>query len=746
MGLPWAKWSQAWRQGRPDFAKLMLAKLTTASDGIDAHLTEELSDLLFEIGKDLLTKSQWVDASFWLEAAYDGLAAHGTETLSKDAEGLKVGIGHSMMRSLAHHECESVRRKACDIVEELSVHHGSKLMVLLLKLDLLANDPTPAVEDYRDMLLKVASSFHLTDSNISILLYHTHKLKAWDPAMAHAVLLKFLEDRLLGETHQSWFEKTFITIVWNCATSKDFPAVIATLTDTFDIANSPENALSPSATHAAQVLLWKRIEAAYNQEMYEIAESWCQLSLHDILSSSGSMNTGKLQRKLILCCLGMSNAKRAREIVTTMSEANKSDASTQYLLYKVALRFQDVDMAAQCLNAICSTSTKDGTLLYACVLEAQREGNEGQIVTALQRVLEQFSHSAPAGVHLPALLRCNARLLMRSIDSLTNEAIESLCKLFEGAASQAKHSRRQEGDKLFTINELDWFSRNCYNLSLKTCHSWPPHQSLRVVQAALKFIDSYPPDLEPATLADLSLRRLFCDFVLCSICIHLARNEDCVEGQLQHYLSARHSVSDWRSHRPDQEVRLEGGALSDLNLKHITLLAYDFEAAARLKSWDDLSKIIAECQLFNDTSVFATLADIVLASEAPSEVIASGLQQIINATWQIKTINIEKLSRWIRCLVSQAFGSNTGTAEKILDQAITIVENTNNTSEEEVAYPAEELEWLATTVFNRAIDFYCSCSDIECRRWAEKALVLGGLCKDDGLLHGVLQEKYQSLV
>ena len=60
-------------------------------------------------------------------------------------------------------------------------------------------------------------------------------------------------------------------------------------------------------------------------------------------------------------------------------------------------------------------------------------------------------------------------------------------------------------------------------------------------------------------------------------------------------------------------------------------------------------------------------------------------------------------------------------------------------------YPCEELEWLATTSFNRAIDFYCSSEDAACRRWAERALGLSNLCEDGGALHEVLQQKYQGL-
>ena len=138
------------------------------------------------------------------------------------------------------------------------------------------------------------------------------------------------------------------------------------------------------------------------------------------------------------------------------------------------------------------------------------------------------------------------------------------------------------------------------------------------------------------------------------------------------------------------------------------------------------------------------------------------LQQIINLTWQHDGNDINKLARWIRCLFNLALSSNIDTAEQLLDQAANIagtskqvrtpVNNSSHcasnpcTSEQQsMKYPAEELEWLATTTFNRAIDFYCSSQDASCRRWAEKALLLSNLLEDGGALHEVLQEKYQGL-
>lgn len=45
-----------------------------------------------------------------------------------------------------------------------------------------------------------------------------------------------------------------------------------------------------------------------------------------------------------------------------------------------------------------------------------------------------------------------------------------------------------------------------------------------------------------------------------------------------------------------QVNRLEGGAKGDLQSKYASLLAFDYEAAARLKAWDSLDEIIKVCK------------------------------------------------------------------------------------------------------------------------------------------------------
>ena len=125
-----------------------------------------------------------------------------------------------------------------------------------------------------------------------------------------------------------------------------------------------------------------------------------------------------------------------------------------------------------------------------------------------------------------------------------------------------------------------------------------------------QFLDLYPAAIEASVAADLALRRLFCNFLSGSLLTVLARGEDNIQDQvyrsaviygsrlhrqLQHYLNLRKAVDGFRNHAKDQIDRLDGGAKDDLQRKYSSLLAFDYEAAARLKAWASLNAILNVC-------------------------------------------------------------------------------------------------------------------------------------------------------
>ena len=133
----------------------------------------------------------------------------------------------------------------------------------------------------------------------------------------------------------------------------------------------------------------------------------------------------------------------------------------------------------------------------------------------------------------------------------------------------------------------------------------------------------------------------------------------------------------------------------------------------------------------------------------------------MNMSWRSEGADVAKLSRWIRCLFQLALTSNIEVAEHLLSQVLTMAKDSemvrrslvdkritpeiSNLLFQTQSYPPEELEWLATTAFNRSVDFYCASQDSDCKRWVEKALNIAHLLDDGGVLHELLQTKYVGL-
>ena len=224
------------------------------TDNLEPSSAEELADLFFEIGACESKKTHWADAVNWLEKAHNILLGQSQELLSSDAGELRISVMHSMARAHLNLESDDSQEKAWNIVRDMELDCGDRLVVLLLKLDLFAADVSHSAQDYCDILYKIVRTVHLTDTNVITILHHVHKFRPRSPLMAHRVLVTLLTERLLGAEETKWIEKVVITIIWNCMNLTDSD-VLTSLSEIFDaLANDAAKALSTNATHAAQIV------------------------------------------------------------------------------------------------------------------------------------------------------------------------------------------------------------------------------------------------------------------------------------------------------------------------------------------------------------------------------------------------------------------------------------------------------------------------------------------------------------
>ena len=233
----------------------MLNKVDIDTISLDPISVEGLADIFFEIGRSQSKKSKWTEAVHWLERAHHMLPGHIEDLLNSDAGELRISIMHDLSKALLNLGSQSSQEKASSIAHELELYFGDRLVILLLKLDILAIDASYSAQNYCDILQKIVRLVHLNDANVKTILHHVHKLRSRSPLMAHHVLVKLLLERLLGAKETKWIEIALVTIIWNCSNITDFMDVMASLSEVFNaLANGATQALSPRATHAAQIV------------------------------------------------------------------------------------------------------------------------------------------------------------------------------------------------------------------------------------------------------------------------------------------------------------------------------------------------------------------------------------------------------------------------------------------------------------------------------------------------------------
>ena len=68
--------------------------------GTDSLVAENLSDVLYEIGKSNLQKREFDNALVWLQRAYDAIGEQDVDSLSSDASELRLSIMHGIGKGI----------------------------------------------------------------------------------------------------------------------------------------------------------------------------------------------------------------------------------------------------------------------------------------------------------------------------------------------------------------------------------------------------------------------------------------------------------------------------------------------------------------------------------------------------------------------------------------------------------------------------------------------------------------------
>ncbi|KAI9746950.1 MAG: hypothetical protein M4579_007554, partial [Chaenotheca gracillima] len=180
---------------------------------------------------------------------------------------------------------------------------------------------------------------NLSDLTFKTLMRHIHKLKEGSPTLACEMLQELLTTRLVDAENQEWIEQALITRIWISTTidesADSVESLQSLLTSLFSDLTKP---LSAASIHAAQVLLWKKVEFFFAQSLWDKTSTWCRLALHSIFRNAGDLNKAKILRKIMACAISKSDFNTAQDAFEEMAEEVRAEPLTLYLMFKMAAR------------------------------------------------------------------------------------------------------------------------------------------------------------------------------------------------------------------------------------------------------------------------------------------------------------------------------------------------------------------------------------------------------------------------
>jgi hypothetical protein len=238
-------------------AEHMFKKSISSKQFFDPHTAEGLADVLYEMGKDLLGKQQYPLAVKWLHRAYEVLTDQELDRLSTDASELRISIIETLVKGLLGlHEEESLQR-ARSLIELLESELGDKLVVLLLRLELLSSSTNESFDSksYSDIIHRMTRNIVLSSANFRLVMFHIRKLNDKSPSLACIALDELMRLRIFASGKCGWVERVLITRMWMMAGQGDTPEVLASFENCLSlIAANINQPITSAATLAAHTV------------------------------------------------------------------------------------------------------------------------------------------------------------------------------------------------------------------------------------------------------------------------------------------------------------------------------------------------------------------------------------------------------------------------------------------------------------------------------------------------------------
>ncbi|XP_034739537.1 testis-expressed protein 11 isoform X1 [Etheostoma cragini] len=498
--------------------------------------------------------------------------------------------------------------------------------------------------------------------------------------------------------------------------------------------------LTPQALTRLHVMLWDKASKYFEAKNYAEALQWYNYSLSFFKAGQMEPNSAKLQRNRASCFLQLKQLEKAKEAIKEAERCDPDSIFTQFSVYKIAVQENNVEKAAEAVNAMgllskSRVASQDGLLVSENAasnllsLAAQIALENEQQETAM-KALESLCENSKDEAQVLTALRCLVRLVLSTVEKSSNEMRDGNLDVVLPYLKMALQKVSQQS--CLTVEqrreESNWFRKIAWNSALQCENSPDRMRDFFVLSYQLSQL--CPPD---RTLLmgqkTCLLMAAAASLEICRKSLHSIQTEELTQA-LEH-IQICWEV--WKT--------LKASGSSPMDPTDTLLLLYEFEARAKLN--DPKVETVLESVLELDsveTKVLETIA--ALAMEPPAHfplLCKKALRAALSLHKKQPQTDLTRCSKCVHSLIKLSLPSGVSEVEAHVleevwdyyEEALSIIAAAPDD------FPEMETLWLLTRAWNTGILLYSLAQYPEAEKWCGLAMSF--------IRHlGSLQESYET--
>ncbi|KAM7000011.1 testis-expressed protein 11 [Tautogolabrus adspersus] len=497
--------------------------------------------------------------------------------------------------------------------------------------------------------------------------------------------------------------------------------------------------LTPQALTSLHVMLWDKASKHFEAKNYSEALQWYNYSLGFFKAGQMEPNSAKLQRNRASCFLQLKQLEKAREAIKEAERCDPDNIFTQFSVYKIAVQENNVEKAAEAVNAIgllsrCPVSTEDRLLVSESAafnllsLAAQIALENEQQETAM-KALESLCDNSKDEAQVLTALRCLVRLVLSTMeqpnDTTRTVNLDVLLPYLKMALQKVScQSCMTVGQR---AEEANWFRKIAWNSALQ-CESSPDRMRDFFV-LSYQLSQLCPPD------RTLLMGQKTCLLMAAAASLELCRKSP-YSAQTEELTQAlEHIQICWEIWKT-----LKASGNFPMDPTDTLLLLYEFEARAKLNDPKVETVLESVLEIENvETKVLETIA--ALAMEPPAHfplLCKKALRVALSLHKKQPQADLARCSKCVHSLIKLSLPSGVSEVEahvleevwEYYEEALSIIAAAPED------FPEMETLWLLTRAWNTGILLYSLAQYPEAEKWC-------GLAMSFVRYLGSLQESYE---